>query len=149
MGTSLLSNATAVSPRGTASGTSESTGLHRLLQRLKGPWKVWREQRRAAACCREILRLDRLIAAGQPWLPQSERYRKVVAAYTVADLAHAKAVLDCTQASFASWPVERDLSLRDVAHYLAVSELLAASGEAGGVQASLKRVIDSTIPAGL
>jgi len=140
MGTSLLSNFPAPPRTGTA--------LQRWAAAFTAPWKAWSERRRAAACAREVLRLDRMLARIQPWLTREERHRKVVAAYMVCEAADAGALLRCAEASFATWPVRRELTLRDVAHYLAVSELLAANGETG-VQASLKRVIDATIPAGV
>lgn len=112
------------------------------------PWRAWQERSRASACAREVLRLHRLLDNAQPWLSREQRYREVVAAYMLCSPADATALVRCAAASFASWPAQRDLTLRDVAHYLAVSELLAASGDIG-VQAHLKPLIDAAIPSGL
>jgi hypothetical protein len=148
MGRQLLSPFAAISPRSGAYSDS-GEGPETLIERILAPWSTWCERLRTAACCREILRLDRIVARGQPELANDDRYRKVVCAHTGSDPAAAKAVLDCARASFACWPVSRPLTLRDVAHYLAVSDILAARGGTGWVHANLKRVVDSSIPPGL
>lgn len=144
MGPSLLATFSTVPPAGFGARLAWS----RAFGRLAAPWRAWGERRRAGACAREVMRLDRMVKKIQPWLSREERQRKVVESYMVCDPADAAALLRCAEASFATWPVRRELSLRDLAHYLAVSELLITNGDAG-VHASLKPVIDATIPAGL
>ena len=49
--------------------------------------------------------------------------------------------------SFAIWPVERVLSLRDVVCYLIISESLALLSKGYGTQADMVEIVHSVIPA--
>lgn len=119
------------------------------LDSLMSPLLAWRERRFAAALCHELLREHRSVMARCPGLPRLEVYRRVVAAYTLGDAPSVAATIRRAQESFASWPAERSVTLRDVAHGLAVSEFLSSHPDARWIHANLKRVVDSSIPPGL
>jgi hypothetical protein len=82
---------------------------------------AWRERRFAAECCRELMRVHRVVAASHSHVAGVELYRLVVAAHVGGDPAVTEALLDRAQESDALWPAPRALTFRDVVHYLAVS----------------------------
>jgi hypothetical protein len=119
------------------------------LDSLMSPLHAWRERRFAAALCDELLCSYRVVVEMHPDLARPEVYRQVIAAHTGGDSRSVAATIERAQESFATWPVERSLTLRDVAHYLAVSEFLQTQQGAHWIHANLKHVVDSTIPHGL
>jgi transposase len=107
----------------------------------------WREKHYAARISRELLELHRTVAAAHPRLTKHELYRQIVMARVGGTLAAADAALDRAADSFASWPVERPLTFRDVVHYLAVSDYLAANGDvAEWTRENLGKVVSSIVP---
>lgn len=119
------------------------------MRDAEGPFTfflAWRERRYARSCCRELLTLHRRVRATQPELVGGDLYRKVVAARIGGDLSAADAVVRYAEQSYATWPVERTLTFRDVVHYLAVSEFSALGGSAGWVHVGIKEVVAATIP---
>ena len=112
-------------------------------------WLQWRERRFAGRHCRVLLRLHRRVARRHPGLRGPELYRHIVAARSGADPAAAQAVLQGAEESFARWPVSRELSFRDVVHYLSVTEYFARHAGVRLMQADVKRVVDDSIPAHL
>jgi len=128
------------------SGQAAMTGEHGLLAAMLAPLMAWQERRFVARCCRQLLRIYQAAAAEHPDLARAELYQRVVVAHTGIDPAGAGAILEGARESFALWPVSRGLSLRDVAHYLAVSEFLATHGKSRWIHANLKRVVAASIP---
>ena len=108
--------------------------------------RVLRERWFAFKSCRELLQIYRTVAVRCPHLSRIETYKEVVAARTGGDQATVSKILERAEESFASWPASRPLNLRDVIHYLVVSEFLATHGEAQWIQANVKRTVDSSIP---
>jgi hypothetical protein len=107
---------------------------------------AWRERRFAAGCCRELMRLHRVVASSHSHLAGMELYRLVVAAHVGSDPAVTEALLDRAQESYALWPVPRTLTFRDVVHYLAVSGYWALHRGQRWICSDIRRVIDSSIP---
>ena len=107
---------------------------------------AWREKRFAEACCRKLLKTYTAIAAEHPHLSRSELYERVVAAHTGRETAAVAGLLQGAQESFATWPMSRDLIFRDVAHFLAMSEYLAAHEESRWLNSDLKPVVNRLIP---
>ncbi len=147
----------AQSPQPAATGPVQMPASPRLpgdeplrywTRRLLGPLLTgWREKHHAARTSRELLRLYRSVAAAHPNLPRHELYRKIVMARIGGTAAAADAVLAHAAESFASWPVERPLTFRDVVHYLAVSDYLASNADvAAWTHQSLGRVVASYVP---
>ncbi len=107
---------------------------------------AWREKRFAVRTCADLLRLHEIVAALNPGLTGRALYRQIVAAHHGGDLAHADAVLESAEQSFAIWPVERALRFADVVHYLAASEFLAGADGARWIHADMKRIVAARIP---
>lgn len=107
---------------------------------------AWRERRFAASCAREMLALQRQLAAQQPQVRGRALYRRIVAARLSCDDAAADEVLQRAEQSFAIWPVPRTLCYRDVVHYIAVSRFIAAHPGAHWVYADMKHIVDRVIP---
>jgi transposase-like protein len=107
----------------------------------------WREKHFAARISRELLELHRKVAAAHPRLTKHELYREIVMSRLGGTPAAAEAALTRAAESFASWPVERPLTFRDVVHYLAVSDYLATNDDiAEWTQENLGRVVASVVP---
>lgn len=119
--------------------------------RWKDPWArnlfgAWHERRVARRACEESLRLYRQIEQSQPELTDLGRYERLVAARAGLDAQGAREVLRRAEDSFASWPVERPLKLRDVVQYLVVQECLSADPAALGARSRLLTVVAEVIP---
>lgn len=109
----------------------------------------WRERRFARRVSKELLTLYRVVAAKYAALHGRELYRLVVTLRTRGNLESADALIDHAEDSFAEWPVRRDVTFRDVVHYIAVSEFLASHGDAPWVHANFRREVASRIPSDL
>jgi len=116
-------------------------------RKLLGPLFVgWQEKYSAAKTSRELLKVYNSVRAARPELRKRELYREVVMKHLSGTLAAADAVLARATESFASWPVERELTFRDVVHYLAVSDYLASNNvDAAWTRENLGRVVASLI----
>lgn len=121
-----------------------------LLRGLLASWLItWREKRHVARTSRSILSQYRSIAATHPnWLP-NEMYRFVVMAHTGCDTSTADMILDRAEESFAEWPVSRPLKLRDVAHYLTVTEYLDLYGKDFWMRSEINKMVARHIPKNL
>ncbi|MBS0374304.1 MAG: hypothetical protein JSR73_06960 [Proteobacteria bacterium] len=106
----------------------------------------WRELRVARRESHESLRAYRDVEAAQPGLAGLERLGAVVARRTGLDAAGVSRVLRHAEESFASWPTERPLRLRDVVQYLVVEECLRADPTRVGTRTRLTTVIAEVIP---
>jgi hypothetical protein len=117
-------------------------------RKLLGPLFVgWREKQHAARTSRELLKIYHSVAAAHPGLKPPELYRHIVMARLGGTRAGADAILDRAAESFATWPVERALTFRDVVHYLAVSDYLATNEDAAEwTRENLGRVVSSLVP---
>jgi transposase-like protein len=116
--------------------------------KLFGPLFVgWQEKHFAARTSRELLKLYESVSAARPGLTKPQLYRHIVMARVGGTLAAADAVLARATESFATWPVERALTFRDVVHYLAVSDYLATNAEAAEwTRENLGRVVARLVP---
>ena len=118
-------------------------------RKLLGPLFVgWQERQHAARTSRELLTLYRKVAVARPGLRREELYRQVVLAHLGGGtMAAADEILDRATESFATWPAERPLTFRDVVHYFAVSDYLAANHDiAGWTQENMGRVVAKLVP---
>ena len=110
---------------------------------------AWRERRFAAARCRTLLRLYRAALGTNPQASAQQLYRLVVATHLGGNAGAADAVLRHAEASYAIWPVSRNLSFRDVVHYLAVTEFVATHQGSHWVCEDTKGIVEALIPAEL
>jgi transposase len=137
------------SSRGVATGAHPPPRVQPgWVRKLFGPLIVgWEEKHHAAKTSRELLKLYGKVAAAHPGLGRHELYRQILMARLGGTLAAADAVLARATESFATWPVERALTFRDVVHYLAVSDYLATNAVAADwTRENLGRVVASRVP---
>jgi transposase len=107
----------------------------------------WRERHLAARASRELMKLHRTVSAGHPGVTKLELYRHIVMARLNLSPTAADAVLDRATESFASWPVERALTYRDLVHYLVITAYLASDDLVDEwARENLGRVVASFVP---
>jgi YHS domain-containing protein len=119
-----------------------------VLRGMISSWLLsWREGRHVARTSQVMLRRYKSISAENPQLQHRELYTLVVMALARCDATAASRVLEHAKESYVDhWPVNRELTLRDVAHYVAVSEYLHLYGEDFWIRSRVESVIDSNIP---
>jgi hypothetical protein len=122
---------------------------HAAEPKLQVWLRAWRERRFASACCRDLLKLHQALLAREPGLAGTALYRQLVMTRSGGDAGAADQLLQRAEESFANWPVTRALGLRDLVHYIAVSEYLATHGGSPWMHANIKRVVDAAIPSRL
>jgi hypothetical protein len=114
------------------------------------PWlSRWHEHQQVARISREMLHLHDTARAAWPDLRGRDLYAAMLALRQPAPAASPEELLRRAEESYASWPVERPLTLRDVVHYLAASELLAEHGCPAWTQGALRPLVGARIPADL
>ena len=106
----------------------------------------WRERRFARGVCRDMLRLHAETVSRHPELRGLALYQGIVAARHGGSSLLADAILERAGQSFAEWPISRPLNFRDVVHYVAVLEFVAANKGAHWIHADLKRLVSEVIP---
>lgn len=135
----------------TATPTWDTVDLQSLAG-AAGPFTwllAWRERRFAAECAHTLMKIHREQSVRYPGVQGEMLYRRIVANHLGGDHAAVDAVLRFARQSFAIWPTERELNFRDVVHYLAVSQFMAAHGHARWVYADMKRIVHAIVPANL
>jgi hypothetical protein len=106
----------------------------------------WRERRFASGVCRDMLRLHAETTSRHPGLQGLALYHRIVAARHGGSERLADAILDGAGQSFAEWPTTRHLNFRDVVHYVAVLEFVAANRGSLWLHTDLKRLVSEAIP---
>lgn len=124
-------------------GESEASWWTSWPRAMLGDWRDLRVARRESL---ESLQAYRDVEATQPQLESRERLGAVVARRTGLDAAGVGDVLRHAEESFASWPIERPLRLRDVVQYLVVEKCLRADPTRVGTRTRLTTVIAEVIP---
>jgi hypothetical protein len=112
-------------------------------------FRAWRERALARRLSRDLLRVYRESEAAMPELTGFARYRDVAARQTGLDEIGVRTILERAESSFASWPVERPLTFRDVVQYLVVHRCLDADPAAPGVRSRLATIVADEIPPSL
>jgi transposase len=142
--TSGIATRRTIAPKPPAPPRQEPGWLRKLIGSLFGGW---REKHFAAKTSRELLKLYDKVSSERPGMKRQELYCHIVMARTGGTLAAADAILARATESFATWPVERALTFRDVVHYLAVSDYLATNTEAAEwTRENLGRVVAHLVP---
>jgi len=121
----------------------ESAGM------LRRWWAEWQERRYVSRRCRELLALQRTVQQNHPGLSGMGLYRRIVELTLGVDADMVERVLRHAEENFATWPVSRPLTFRDVVHHLAVAEYFALHSGTHQMRADLKRLVDDTIPGNL
>lgn len=120
---------------------------HGVLHRW---WAAWQERRYVSRRCRELLALCHSLKQQHPEMTGIGLYRRIVERTVGGDAEQVDRVLLQAEENFATWPVARPLSLRDVVHHLAVLEYFKQHAGTQQMRADdLKRLVDETIPGDL
>ncbi len=128
---------------------SGSTRTEGALKAAASLLLAWRERRFVAGVCRDMLRLYADAVAHQPGSPGPALYHRILAARHGGSTVLADAILERAGESFAQWPSPRALTFRDVVHYVAILEYIAANRGARWIHADLKRLVNDSIPRAL
>ena len=116
---------------------------------LPGAWIGILERRLARQVCRDLLGVYEKVRAANANLAGEPLYEQVIARYNNSDAQQAKQLLNHAEESFARWPTVRNLSFRDVALYLILSETLTANRSVEESRTDVTDIVYSVIPAGL
>lgn len=99
--------------------------------------------------CLEAMRAHREATAALPGAPKQDLYARVIESRGTTDAAGVRLTLRRAEESYAQWPVERELTFRDLVAYIAVTDYLAAHPEVGGVRSDVLEAVARAIPAEL
>ena len=120
--------------------------LARVRERLLS-FFIWSaEMRSAVKTSHDLLDLYWTVATDHPNLEGRELYWQILRIRAGGDPRKADTALLEAEQSFASWPVSRALTFRDVVNYLAVSDLLAAHPGKAWTHNDLRRAVETRIP---
>jgi hypothetical protein len=128
------------------SGHARLRGLSRYTEPLVASWREFRFAKKAG-----LLALNRLqrLRIEKPELTRQALYEAFVCQHNAIEASAARGILQRAEASFATWPNDRDLIFRDVVQYLAISEYLALYPSRGGTTVNMVRIISKIIPGNL
>jgi hypothetical protein len=101
-----------------------------------------RERRQIRRFCDESLKLYRQVETQMPQASPTERYGRFIELRSGVTPAAVLTVMRRAEESFADWPNERPLNLRDVVQYLAVTDCLKIDIAVAGVRS---RIVDFVI----
>lgn len=116
-------------------------GLNRFVAR--------RERALAEAHCAEMLRIVRTLQREDPALQGEPLYLKAITRRLGCGESKAREIVRLADQSFAQWPEERDVNLRDVVNYVIVNQIMTAHRSAMGTLVDMEAIVKTAIPAGL
>jgi len=108
-----------------------------------------RERQYVKRICRECLDLYHQVKIDHPTEAALTRYSMVIAKHTGGDAAAVDTIMQRVEESFATWPIERPVTFRDVVQYLAITDYMNENPEESGVRARVAEVVEALIPANL
>jgi len=126
--------------------SSERVSLRRLARFAMEYVAVWREWQFAKHAGQAALASFQSLRAKRPDLAGRALYEAFVCERNGIEASAARAILRHAEDSFAAWPNERDLVLRDVVQYLVISEYLVSNPKRVGTAINMSRVISRLIP---
>ncbi len=128
--------------------TQEGLGPERrgVLGMARTPFVLMREWWQVQRVSRVMLGRFRGIVRLQPGLERIEVYRLLVQEHVGCDGYTANRILRGAAQSFAVWPEERDLQLRDVIHYVAVTEFLHQRSRPAGMRSDVQALVNAVVP---
>ncbi|RPI64549.1 MAG: hypothetical protein EHM50_00470 [Lysobacterales bacterium] len=120
----------------------------RLLEHLPSfGWYVARAERAyAKRQCALLLEIYDHFRSEHPGLDGDGLYAQVVEYGLDCDPTAARSIVLAADRSFAQWPTERDVTLRDVASFLLMNQLLPAHSETLGVQTNVTSIVAAVVP---
>jgi hypothetical protein len=124
-----------------------------LIQWTRKNFQAWHqarlESRFVNGINRELLELHHKISAGHPQLSDRERFNKLVMMRNGCDEIAAYEVIRNAEDSYAAWPLERELTLCDVIHYLAVREFHAKQADEYSMGVNIAARVKAIVPSKL
>ena len=131
---------------GSDSDSAESFGLLRFLRHPLQSMAAWRELRYSKKAARQALDRYQRLRADRPDLADRALYEAFVCDRNAIGASAARVILQRAEASFATWPTDRDLKFMDVMKYLVISEYLKSHPKRGGTSINMAHVIEQAIP---
>jgi hypothetical protein len=107
------------------------------------------ERRYARRESRKVLAMYRVVRAQHPAVTGIALYEKIVATLTGTSADAARGLVRAAEKSFCEWPCERDLTFRDVVHYLCFEGFSQSHGDRSWTRTLLREVVDKEIPKNL
>jgi hypothetical protein len=108
-----------------------------------------REQIHIRRICAESLRVYRQFKAEMPNAAPKEIYARMIEKRSGAGAAGVREILRRIEQSFTEWPVDREITLREVVSFFAVTDCLNADPSAIGVRSRVRDVVANAIPSDL
>ena len=140
-----------------AKGTADQVAVHtdRVLWRVAEHFPflnrvvAGRERSLARAQCEQMLDICHALKADDPKLEGEALYERAVAKQLSCDETKARQIVRLADQSFAQWPDERDVNLRDVANYMIVNQIMNAHTTALGTRVDVEQLVAAVIPKGI
>ena len=104
------------------------------------------ERRHVRRESRKVLAMYRAVRAQHPAVTGIALYEKIVAMLTGASADAARGLVRAAEQSFCEWPSERELTFRDVVHYLCFESFSQSHDDRSWTRTLLREVVDSEIP---
>ena len=101
-----------------------------------------RERRQIRSICQEALKLYRQIETEMPQAANRDRYARLIERRSGADADAVLRFMRRAEESFATWPIERPLCLRDIVQYMVVTDGFKTDIAVDGVRS---RAVDLAI----
>jgi hypothetical protein len=98
---------------------------------------------------RKVLATYHAVRTQHPAVTGTALYEEVVAMMTGVSSDAARGIVRAAEKSFCEWPCDRDLTLRDVVHYLCFEGFSKSHDERNWTRTLLREVVDKEIPKGL
>jgi hypothetical protein len=119
-----------------------------IMERRPALSYLWpgEERRYAKRESKIVLATYHVVRSQYPLLTGKALYEMVVAHQTGVSADDAKAMVRVAEQSFAEWPSDRDLTFRDVVHYLCFESFVKSHDNNEWTRTSLREVVDSVIP---
>jgi hypothetical protein len=108
-----------------------------------------RERALAQEQCAVMMEIVRVLQKKEPALAGEALYRKAIVKRLGCDDAMAREIIRLADLSFAQWPEERDVKLRDVVNYVIVNQIMSAHSAAMGTRIDMQDIVSAAIPAEL
>ena len=116
-------------------------GLNQLVAR--------RERALAQQQCAMILAIVRKLQQEDPALTGEALYQQAVIRRLSCGESKAREIIRLADQSFAQWPEERDVNLRDVVNYVIVNQIMTDHSHAMGTLIDMDEIVKNAIPAGI
>ena len=114
-------------------------------------YAMLRDRSRIRHICVELFDLYIQAKSHAPSASKPELYERVIAKHCSADQTTARRIMDRAEESFAAWPIERPLNLRDIVQYVAVTDDLKKDIAVSGVRSNVVdfafEIVTEMIPA--